>query len=912
MRLSFDSQGGVVLRHHRVFVAAAIGLLVLAGVTSASVNVNRGRPVDTTKPFVVAPVAVETAPAVTTPATTPPTSTQRRQAQGVAQLSAVASIKELQSAAAKPPSLDIDANDHIRSVSTAADAPLRATPGAPRVSDPATAAAAFVNRYGQGFGLVPGEQAQVSHVFAVPGGDHVVRLQQKIGGVPVAGGDLTVSVNGLGEVVTATAETPAGVPATTSATVSADRAGAAGLAATAQRLGVAADQLVVSGATLWLFDPRLFGAPGRAQLRLTWWVKVGHAGGTGEVASVFVDATDAAVALVVSNVETARQRVICDLGQAAGRDIEGNPASVDCGNGVPGSPAVVRREGQAPVGSPADVNLAYDNLGAVYDFYQSNFGRDSVDGQGLPLRATVQACEGSCPYKNAFWNGAQMVFGPGFADADDVVGHELTHGVTQYTSELFYYGQSGGINEALSDIMGELIDQSRGTDDDSQWLIGEDLPIGAIRSMKSPNLFSQPQTVHGTFWDDAANSTDDNAGVHTLSGVANKAAYLIAAGGSIGATTVTGIGRDKSAQIWYRLQFLLPSGASYADLSSLLPAACRSILGVHGITNADCDQVALATQATNMATDAGIESANPYPCPQPGMPVRVFFHEGFENGAGNWTLKGPGWNALPSAAIPVSWAHTGKGALIFDQNSFDTITREAYLTTPAPVQWETPVNLPPGASTSDTVYVSWSENVTTADGGGTLYFAVYDGVAQSAGITGARQATNGYVTHSFAIPYLTKGQSEIALGFVPSFGTFNEWLIDDVSVYRCLTDTNGAPQYLTGQLSTDRTSGQVVWGAPTYTAPGNAPTQYEVSFAPAVPGFGTSTTVPIGQTSLNLSGLDPNLRYSVTVRPLGADGKPGASLSTYLPGDALYACPDVATDANGNRTRVFCPGTPIR
>ena len=72
-----------------------------------------------------------------------------------------------------------------------------------------------------------------------------------------------------------------------------------------------------------------------------------------------------------------------------------------------------------------------------------------------------------------------MVFGPGFAGADDVVAHELTHGVTDFTSELLYVYQSGAINEALSDIIGELVDQGRGTDDDSEWLLGESLPIGA-------------------------------------------------------------------------------------------------------------------------------------------------------------------------------------------------------------------------------------------------------------------------------------------------------------------------------------------------------------------------------------------------------------------------------------------------
>ena len=133
-----------------------------------------------------------------------------------------------------------------------------------------------------------------------------------------------------------------------------------------------------------------------------------------------------------------------------------------------GGPAVVRREGGA-VSTVVDVNKAYDYLGETYEFYHSRFGRDSIDGAGMPMRATVRACDYrySCPYDNAFWDGEQMVFGQGYAAADDVVGHELTHGVTQHTSRLFYISEAGAINESLSDIMGQFIDLANGTDDDA-------------------------------------------------------------------------------------------------------------------------------------------------------------------------------------------------------------------------------------------------------------------------------------------------------------------------------------------------------------------------------------------------------------------------------------------------------------
>ena len=125
-----------------------------------------------------------------------------------------------------------------------------------------------------------------------------------------------------------------------------------------------------------------------------------------------------------------------------------------------------------------DVDDAYKYLGDTYNFYWTYHGRDSIDNAGMNMIATVRYCDllyalfGLCPYPNAYWDRThQMVFGEGFAAADDVVGHELTHGVTERESALFYYMQSGAINESFSDIWGEFIDQWNGTgndDDDVQ------------------------------------------------------------------------------------------------------------------------------------------------------------------------------------------------------------------------------------------------------------------------------------------------------------------------------------------------------------------------------------------------------------------------------------------------------------
>src|SRR5690606_30719624 len=136
-----------------------------------------------------------------------------------------------------------------------------------------------------------------------------------------------------------------------------------------------------------------------------------------------------------------------------------------------------RREGQPASGDVA-VDEAYDGLGATFDLYSEVFGRNSIDGAGLRLRASVHYGR---LYDNAFWDGERMVFGDGdgevfgrFPRSLSVIGHGLTHGVTQFASGLVYRGQSGALNESVSDVFGALVEQyARGqTSEQAGWLIG--------------------------------------------------------------------------------------------------------------------------------------------------------------------------------------------------------------------------------------------------------------------------------------------------------------------------------------------------------------------------------------------------------------------------------------------------------
>jgi Zn-dependent metalloprotease len=219
---------------------------------------------------------------------------------------------------------------------------------------------------------------------------------------------------------------------------------------------------------------------------------------------------------------------------------------------------IVRKEGTTSSGDVA-VDEAYNGLGATFGFYLDACRRNSINNAGLPLSATVHF---GVRYDNAFWNGQQMVFGDGdgklfnrFTVALEVIGHELTHGVTAHEAALVYMDQSGALDESLSDVFGSLIRQYSQKQDSSRadWLIGAGLLAAgvkgvALRSMKAPGtayndpvLGRDPQPAH---MKDYIHTTDDDGGVHLNSGIPNHAFYLAA-------TAIGGNAWEAAGRIWY-------------------------------------------------------------------------------------------------------------------------------------------------------------------------------------------------------------------------------------------------------------------------------------------------------------------------------------------------------------------------
>ena len=242
---------------------------------------------------------------------------------------------------------------------------------------------------------------------------------------------------------------------------------------------------------------------------------------------------------------------------------------------------VVRGEGQPPVADVA-VNEAYDGLGQTFEFYLEVYQRNSINGQGLPLNAYVHYGQG---YDNAFWDGQEMIFGDGdgtafnrFTIALDVIGHELTHGVTGSEVNLRYLGQPGALNELVSDVFGSLIKQYvlKQTANEADWLIGAGLltfPNQALRSMKAPGtaydndvMGKDPQPADMQHY---IRTVEDNGGVHLNSGIPNHAFYLAA-------MAIGGNAWEKTGQIWYD---------TIRD-RTLAPTANFASFARHTITNA--------------------------------------------------------------------------------------------------------------------------------------------------------------------------------------------------------------------------------------------------------------------------------------------------------------------------------------
>lgn len=200
------------------------------------------------------------------------------------------------------------------------------------------------------------------------------------------------------------------------------------------------------------------------------------------------------------------------------------------------------------------VRDAFDRTAQVARFYRQLFGRNSLDGAGKTLVSSVHFSVG---YANAFWNGAQMVYGDGdgevftgFTRADDVIAHELTHGVTQYSTGLGYANQAGALNESLSDVFGVMFRHWRLQQDvaTADWRIGPSIlgPAALARGYACLRDLADPGAAHCLTPQPAHFSRyRDGMDPHESSGIANHAFYLAA-------RAIGGYSWETAGRIWYQ------------------------------------------------------------------------------------------------------------------------------------------------------------------------------------------------------------------------------------------------------------------------------------------------------------------------------------------------------------------------
>lgn len=442
---------------------------------------------------------------------------------------------------------------------------------------------------------------------------------------------------------------------------------------------MASPTVSVEGALLTIVDPGWYGDPAVGP-HLAYYIALAD-DVSGAMDAFFIDADTGGSLDRWSLICTALHRQIHDAQEGAV---------------LPG--VLVRSEGEPPVGDE-DLDRLYDYAGDLHGYLWRGFGRDSVDGQGLPIIASghVGAIGGGCP--NASWSfiHGRAAFCTG-TTSDDIVAHELAHGLTQATANLIYQNQPGQLNESFSDVFGELVDLFNGNaafagppqatpawptpsgyvgpgldtannargagctlpwtfPDGVRWLIGEDAVAfsGSLRDMWNPPCYSDPDFANSSF-----QTCDplDQGGVHTGSGIPNHAFAMLCDGKTFNGRTLVGIGPIKAGAVWFRaLTVYLTVASDFEDAYLAFNQAAADLVGTYPLdprtglpsadmfTTADAEQVVQALQAVEMNTPGAcgkwtpvLNSTAPPQCAQ----QFVVFADDFESGADGWAVENSG------------------------------------------------------------------------------------------------------------------------------------------------------------------------------------------------------------------------------------------------------------------------------
>ena len=674
----------------------------------------------------------------------------------------------------------------------------------PSDARPEDAARGFLSNYGKIFGLTnQARELKAIKKKTVDRGRSFVRFQQMHKDIPVFGGELNVQTDAGKNIVSANGEILPDLSVDVTPKIDSASAMEKAIGVVAKNYNIDAAELAASSPELWIYNPIML-KPARDFNALVWRMDVTPNRLLPIRELVLVDAHTGIVALHFNQVPHAKNRLTYTASNTTTL-----PGTLVCNELNP-----------TCIGGDSHAVAAHIYAGHTYDFYSTNHGRDSINNAGMNLVSTVHY---NTNYANAYWSGSQMVYGDanGYALADDVVAHELTHGVTAYESGLVYYYQAGAINESLSDVWGEFVDQTNGAGTDTlavKWQIGEDITgLGAFRNMADPTIFGDPDRIGSTNYDCDESYNNDNGGVHTNSGVNNKAAYLMVDGGTFNTYTVTALGITKVAKIYYEAQTnLLLSASDYNDLYNALQQACTNLVGTSGITASDCLEVTDAVNAVEMNQQPTSCTANEKAplCPTGLSPNNIFFDNLENPSSGNWVSGAiSGVNAwhYPNA----TYATSGQYNIWGD----DQGTAADYY-----ISLSSNLSLPTGS----TLYMHFNhaydfeDNTLRAYDGGVLEYSInnsatwndassllinngYNGTISTccSNPLGGRSAfvreSNGYYSSRLDLTSLS-GQNMRFRFRIGTDSTYDDygWFIDDIRVYTCI-DTTAPDTTITSQ-----------------------------------------------------------------------------------------------------------------
>jgi len=350
----------------------------------------------------------------------------------------------------------------------------------------------------------------------------------------------------------------------------------------------------------------------------------------------------------------------------------------DCNNGTSYNNATEITSNSTTFSGNATGVQAHFGAEQTHKYFLQSHNRNSFNGSGGIIKSYVSY---DTNYVNAFWDGTRMTYGDGDGVnygplvSLDIVGHEISHGVTQFTANLVYSYESGALNESFSDVFGESIENfAQGNND---WLMGDAIGAGgsggALRSMSNPNAYNNPDTYKGTYWN---GGSSDNGGVHTNSGVQNFWFYLLSTGGNGtndngDSYSVSSIGMDKAASIAYRnLSVYLNSNSQYSDARA---GAIQSAIDLYGAGSAE--EIAVTNAWYAVGVGAAYDGGNPPPpdqCVTGDVNLSITFDNYPEETA--WTLKDGSGATIDSQSYSTSNADGSTVNVTFSDLAVDDYT----------------------------------------------------------------------------------------------------------------------------------------------------------------------------------------------------------------------------------------------